>query len=210
MKGSTRFINLAFTIWLSTLSGKAIADDYQPVVNWQTTAGFYSQTTRFVEAKSFLLASNDTGAANDQDNIPEIQFKKFEPPVFTGSNVHKFLGLGTLAFAIATAMAPKPPEVEDRAPTPAEKNAQDSSTHAKLGRATATLAAATVTTGLIAHWDDFHLEDGILDPDNLHALLGVAGSMAMLYAVSKAPGEGHAGMGLAGGAAMGIAIKLTW
>ncbi len=201
-----KFGNIAASICLAVLSGMAYADDTGQGIAIPSLTSPYTQGS-----KSYLLASNDTGSARKQASAaPSVQVPEFEPPIFSGSNAHKYLGLGTLALVIATAIAPKPPEVEDRTPTQAEIDAQKSSTHAKLGRAAAAMAAATVTSGLLAHWDDFHLEDGWADPDNMHVMLGTAGALAMLYAVSKAPGEGHAGMGLAGGVAMGIAVKLTW
>ena len=83
-----------------------------------------------------------------------------------------------------------------------------------MARLTVGLAAATVATGLLAHWDDFHFEDGITDPDNLHALLGTAGMLTMAYAVGHAAdpsnGKGHAGKAIAGAVLMAAAIKITW
>lgn len=201
-----KYRNIVASICMAALSGMAYAGDTVQDIAIPSITSPYTHG-----GKSYMLASNDAGAARKQASAARSgQAAEFEPPIFSGSNAHKYLGLGTLALVIATAIAPKPPEVEDRAPTQAEIDAQKSSTHAKLGRAAAAMAAATVTTGLLAHWGDFHLEDGWTDPDNMHAMLGTAGALAMLYAVSKAPGGGHAGMGLAGGVAMGVAVKLTW
>ncbi|MDO8262934.1 MAG: hypothetical protein Q7T21_06890 [Gallionella sp.] len=206
MKCNARLKNIAASACLAALSGMAYADDTVQSIAIPSLANTYTNGS-----KSYMLALNDADAAQKQASAaPAIQTAEFEPPMFSGSNAHKYLGLGTLALVVATAIAPKPPEVEGRALTQAELDAQKSSNHAKLGRAAATLAAATVTTGLLAHWDDFHLEDGWTDPDNMHALLGTAGALAMLAAVSQAPGGGHAGVGMAGGVAMGVAIKLTW
>lgn len=206
MKCNIGFRNMVASACLAALSGMAYAGDTVQDIAIPSIASTYTNGS-----KSYMLALNDADAAQKQaSSTPVTQAAEFEPPMFSGSNAHKYLGLGTLALVVATALAPKPPEIEGRAPTQAELDAQKSSTHAKLGRAAATMAAATVTTGLLAHWDDFHLEDGWTDPDNMHALLGTAGALGMLYAVSKAPGGGHAGVGMAGGVAMGIAVKLTW
>ena len=201
---------LAAGICLALLAATAHAQE--PLLDLELPAGssWYANNTRNMNTRPYLLALNDEAVAKDVADLPASQPAKFEPPLFTGSNAHKFLGLGALALVVATAIAPKPPEIEGRPPTQAELDAQRSSSHAKLGRAAATMAAATVVTGLLAHWKDFHLEDGLSDPDNQHALLGTAGALAMLFAVSKAPGEGHAGKGITGGAAMAVAIKLTW
>lgn len=210
MKLKEALANFSAGICLTVLAATAHASESEFIHGLPTAASSYFNKHNFSDSRSYLLAQNEVPTAKSQDEISVTSFEKFEPPLFTGSNAHKFLGVGTLALVIATAVAPKPPEVEDRAPTQAELDAQKSSSHAKLGRAAATLAVATVATGLLYHWDDFHLEDGLFDPDNQHALLGAAGALAMLYAISKAPDEGHAGMGIAGGAAMAVAIKLTW
>ena len=85
---------------------------------------------------------------------------------------------------------------------------------AKPAKATIAMAYATIATGLLAHWDDFHLEDGITDPDNLHVLLGVTGAALMAYAVNKSKNSSvpvsHAGIAELGALGMVAAIKITW
>lgn len=167
--------------------------------------------------ESFRLAANDATATSVQRSgnaAPEIKQSDFEPPLFSGSNAHKYLGLATMVGAILTGTN-HPPENEcETGPCPPPQPRETNGTHAKLARATVALAAATVVTGLVAHWDDFHLEDGITDPDNMHALLGTAGMLTMAYAVSKATDPwdsgGHAGKAIAGAAMMAVAIKITW
>jgi len=203
-----RFDNIAAILCLAAFSASTYAGEAS--LNLEFPSPAYTASSFSSNSPPLMVALNEVNDVKDQNAIPSSSKAEFEPSFFTGSNLHKYLGLGTVALAIATAVAPKPPEIEDRLPTPAEVSAQDSSTHAKLGRATATMAAATVASGLITHWGDFHLEDGITDPDNLHALLGAAGALAIMYAVSKAPDEGHAGKGIFGGIAMGVAVKLTW
>lgn len=210
MKHDSRFNVMVAGICLAALAGTVHADDAALNFELPSAASFYVKNSQSIRSRSYLLALNEEDAAKQQKPIGISPAAEVEPPMFSSSNIHKYLGLGTLALAVATAIAPKPAEVKGREPTPAEKDEQDSSTHAMLGKAAAAMAAATVTTGLLAHWDDFHLEDGLLDPDNLHAMLGTAGALAILYAVSQAPDAQHAGTGVAGGVAMGIAIKLTW
>jgi hypothetical protein len=212
MKRKTIFNFISAGICLATLAGAGTVHAEEAALNLDMpiTAGMNAYNSRFTNPRPYLLALNESDVNKGKDEIPVDSSANFEPPLFTGSNAHKYLGLGTLALVIATAIVPKPPEMEDRSPTQAELDAQKSSSHAKLGRAAATMAVATVATGLLAHWNDFHLEDGLSDPDNQHALLGTAGALAILFAVSKAPEEGHAGKGIAGGAAMAVAVKLTW
>ena len=76
------------------------------------------------------------------------------------------------------------------------------------------MAAAAIATGLIVHWDDFKLTDGITDPDNLHILLAVSGAALMAYAVNKSKNStvpvSHAGIAEMGALGMVAAIKITW
>jgi len=88
------------------------------------------------------------------------------------------------------------------------------------------MGAAAIGSGLWAHWDDFHLEDGLLDRDNLHVILGTLGVIGYYLAVQDAvdeynvqnaagvrtgyPSENHSSAGTLGGAAMLTAIVITW
>jgi hypothetical protein len=77
------------------------------------------------------------------------------------------------------------------------------------------LAGATLLTGALAHWDDIHLENGITDPDNLHALLGITGAALMATAVNKSRSHNtgqvnHAAQAEIGAVVMAIGIKIVW
>jgi hypothetical protein len=139
----------------------------------------------------------------------------FKPAWFTGSDAHKYLGLGSvLLVGLTAATAPHENECEHTCAANTARRQTSGTTHTRLARAAAAMAGATVATGLLVHWDDFHLRDGFSDPDNQHVLLGLAGSLLMLYAVNKSmhstvPTQ-HAAFAEVGGAAMAIAIKLTW
>ena len=118
----------------------------------------------------------------------------FKIPVFTGNKMHQYLGLGALALVALAAISPK----------------EEDGAHEYLATGSAVLASAAVTTGFIYHWDDVDINDGLGDPDNMHRMLAGLGTLAMIAAVSQAPGGGHAGLGAVGGMAMGAAIKITW
>ena len=207
MKG-IKFMSAAACV--AALSGTAYAQD--AAFDLPLASGAYVR-----DYESFKLAANDEPATlvkTSGSAAPEIRKSEFEPATFSGSNAHKYLGLGTIVFAGLTAVtAPEDNECET-APCPPPQPRDTNGTHAKLARATVAMAGAAVVTGLIAHWDDFHLEDGITDPDNLHALLGTAGMLTMAYAVSKAAdpynSNGHAGKAIAGAVMMAAAIKITW
>ena len=104
--------------------------------------------------------------------------------------------------------------MKKRATSQTQPRQTSGTTHTRLARTTAALAVATVITGLIYHWDDFHLEDGFSDPDNQHALLAGTGALMMLYAVNKSANSSvptsHAGIAELGAVSMLAAIKLTW
>ncbi len=203
-------------ICLAALSGMAHADDVATNLELPTAASFYtdnfqslkSQTvnprsfdTRSFNSGAYLLAANDGDAVQGQaDTTPAPEFK---PPLMSGRKAHEYLGLTTLAlFGLTVLTAPDGEKHDANPPT--------TGTHHSLGRATAAMAAATVLTGLIYHWDDIHWEDPFTDPDKMHARLAGAGALLMIYAVSVAPAHNHSAAGIAGGAAMLVAVKLTW
>lgn len=162
----------------------------------------------------FKLAENDSVVMvkNQQEGESVVQPAEFEPPLLTGGNVHKYLGIATVVAAAGTflthfhtcqnpACPPQPPR-------------QTNGLHATLGKATAALALATVASGLLTHWDDFDMEDGLTDPDNMHVILGVTGAALMAYAINKSATSNtpvnHAALAELGALSMVMAIKLAW
>ncbi len=161
-----------------------------------------------------MLAANEVDVLVKKKEPVAIFVPKqeFEPPLLSGSNAHMYLGLATIVAAVATA-ATAPSSCDQNCPNPPPPR-EINGTHAQLAKATVALAAATVATGLLVHWDDFHLEDGFTDPDNLHVLLGVTGAALMAYAVNKSANSAvkvsHAGLAELGAVGMVVAIKMTW
>lgn len=171
-------------------------------------------TTGYTSQKSYMLALNEVDAGSKQMSAePAVKPVAFQPAFFTTSNAHKYFGLGTVLFMGLTALTAPDDGCETNCGKKPPRQTSGT-THTRLARTAATLAAATVTTGLIAHWDDFHVEDGFTDPDNMHVMLGAAGALLMLGAVHKSATSStptsHAGMAELGGVAMAVAIKLTW
>lgn len=169
-------------------------------------------------AHSFMLASNDAASANLPASVTHsTPSAEFQAPLFSGDKLHQYLGLTTIVLAGLTAVtAPSSEGCEANCPAvpvpPPPR--QINGTHAKLAKAAGAMALATVVSGLIDHWDDFHFEDGFTDPDNMHAMLGTAGSLAMMYAINKSANSktpvSHAGIAELGAVAMVVAVKLTW
>lgn len=157
-----------------------------------------------------LLEQHPYTAPNNAQ--PTETLPAFEPPLLSRNNAHLYLGLATIVAAVATAVT-APSSCDQNCPNPAPPR-EVNGTHAQLAQATIGLAAATIATGILAHWDDFYLEDGINDPDNLHVLLGVSGAALMAYAVNKSLSSSvkvsHAGEAELGAALMLVGIKLVW
>lgn len=214
MEWSFKVVNIATGICLATLSGMVHADGSALNPALPTAASFYTNNFQSLKSQSFnsqsfdstayLLATNEDDALLGREGMAtETTSAEFQPPRMSGRKAHQYLGLGTLAlFGLTALTAPSGEKHDTNPPT--------TGTHQSLGRATAAMAVATVITGLIYHWDDIHWEDPFTDPDKMHARLAGAGALLMVYAVSVAPAHNHSGAGIAGGAAMLVAVKLTW
>jgi hypothetical protein len=222
MKLNFKVRNIAASIGLAALSGMVYADDTVVNLALPTAASFYTNNFQSLKSRSFnspayLLAANEGDVVQGQAGVtpvtPVTPAAEFKPPLFSGRKAHQYLGLGTIVLAGLAAVT-APGEGCENCPPSSSQPRQTNGTHAKLGKAAAAMAAATVMTGLLYHWDDFHLEDGWTDPDNLHVMLGTAGALLMLYAVDKSAKSSvptsHAGTAELGAVAMVVAIKLTW
>jgi hypothetical protein len=208
MKG-IQFMSAA-VLCLAALSGTAFAQE--SAFDMPMTSSAYVK-----DYESFkLAAANDTQVSVKKSDsaAPVVAATPFEPPLITGGKVHQYLGLGTIVLAGLTAVTAPGEGCETNCTAQANQPRQTNGTHAKLAKATVAMAAAAITTGLITHWDDFHLADGITDPDNLHILLGVTGAALMAYAVNKSKNStvpvSHAGIAEMGALGMVAAIKITW
>jgi hypothetical protein len=113
-------------------------------------------------------------------------------PWYERNNLHKYLGLGTIALTALTIVSPK----------------KEDGPHEYFAVGAATLAVATVATGVFAHWDD--IEASWRNPDTQHAALGTAGALLMLAAVARGGEGGHAGLGVLGAVGIAVAVKLAW
>lgn len=215
MKGSIKLFGLI----LALLAGMAQAADnpVKEITLSQDAPAFFggSQPQPYLLAQGNTAAPAATNADRNVATAAEKPVTEFKEPIFTLNKTHKFLGLSTIAMALATAMTAPGEGCETNCPPPSQQPPRDrNGTHAHLARATVALATATIFTGILAHWDDIHLSNGITDPDNLHALLGITGAFLMAKAVNKSAGSAtpvaHAGQAELGAAMMAIGIKLVW
>lgn len=121
----------------------------------------------------------------------------------TANKVHKYLGIGSIGAAGLTLLTIDSADDEGG-------NNKDGGIHETFARTATALGQAAVLTGLIFHWDDIKLSNGISDPDNLHLLLTTLGTLGYTKAVDQAPDESHSGYGSFGAASMLLGIKMVW
>lgn len=181
-------------------------------------AAYASDAGQPADLQSYMLAQSDAPESNAARNVASAAPAKqteFNEPAFTLNKAHEYLGISTIIAAGLTALTAPGEACEQNCPPPSQQPPRDrNGTHAHLARATVALASAAIATGIMAHWDDIHLDNGITDPDNLHALLGITGAIIMAKAVNKSAGStvpvAHAAQAELGAALMVVGIKLVW
>jgi len=163
---------------------------------------------------SFLLADNHASSVSSRSVTPNIPDSAFEKPAITWNQTHMYLGLTSMAMAGVAGLT------SDSVKKDNGSAALKTNVHVVAAKAAWQLGALAIGTGLWTHWDDFHLEDGLFDRDNLHVLLGTLGVIGYYMAVNSAVNDyntnsgsvttNHASYGILGGAAMITGIALTW
>ncbi len=128
----------------------------------------------------------------------------WQEPWFTANKTHKYLGLGSLLLAGLTVLTA--PDDEDEG----AGGGSDDSLHQGLANGALALGVGAVATGLAFHFDDIKFANGLGDPDNLHALLGIVGTTGYALAVANGGEGGHAAAGIVGALSMATAIKIEW
>ncbi|MDQ6994130.1 MAG: hypothetical protein Q9M18_00865 [Mariprofundaceae bacterium] len=150
--------------------------------------------------------------AGEQDGYQKLDVpdKPFVEPMLTGNKIHMHLGLASLIAAGLTGLTA--PDSENAAGNTGQSS--KNTAHYYLANAAAALGGAAVVSGLILHLDDIEMD--ALDPDTLHMILGILGTGAYVYAISRAPkvlggnSNGHATAGIAGAALMATGIYFEW
>lgn len=108
--------------------------------------------------------------------------------------LHRYFGFATIALAGVAAVT-----------------SSNKSVHYGAAYAATSAALLTCWTGYEEYSDRFDLDEGLLSQDNLHILLGVIGTVAIVTSVATADSgdeSSHAGMGVAGGSMMLISVAL--
>ncbi len=119
-----------------------------------------------------------------------------------GDAIHKWLGISTLVFVAATVIVH--PEGDDVTP-------EDYETHEQFANIATFLAVTTVASGLINYWgSEINLSKGVFYRKNVHAYLGIAGTLLMALAISEAPEAEHIKPGQVGGIMLAASYGLTF
>ncbi|MCH9844934.1 MAG: hypothetical protein K0U39_05450 [Alphaproteobacteria bacterium] len=119
-----------------------------------------------------------------------------------GDAMHKFLGISTLVFVAATVLVH--PEGGNITP-------EDYETHEQFANIATFLAVTTVASGLINYWgSEINLSKGVFYRKNVHAYLGIGGTLLMLLAISEAPEAEHIKPGQLGGIMLAASYGLTF
>jgi hypothetical protein len=169
-------------------SRTALADDYFSLPDaWDKSTG-----------TPLVLASAD----DDTMSSVVVSDDTFHERIFTANKLHKYLGIGSIAAAGLTLLTAPDDE--------GGNNNGDGGAHGTLARTAAGLGVGAVITGLLFHWDDIMLGNGISDPDNIHATLTTLGTLGYLKAVNEAPASSHSDYGAMGAVSMAIGIKMVW
>jgi hypothetical protein len=207
LKGFLHFGGLVIGLCLGVLSTAAFAQD--SLVDLAYPSRAYTK-----DAQSILAENDEPQGKSAKKNSPPATNSDFKERWLTGPKVHEYLGLATIVAAGATALSAPEGGCEHNSCNSATYVRDTNGIHAHLAKATGALAVATVLSGLLVHWDDFNLDDGWADPDNLHVLLGVSGAATMLYAINKSANSAtpvsHSLIAEIGAIAMAIGIRLTW
>jgi len=153
---------------------------------------------------SIMLAQADAernGTATYSETDPRISKQK---RWLSGERVHKYLGFGSLLFAGAAGLSRPESEGNVRA------SSSKVNLHRALGITAAALGGAAIANGFYVHGDDFNLKNGWTDPDNLHVLLTIAGTLAYTAALATNGKGMHAAAGIGGFALMETGVLFEW
>jgi len=142
-------------------------------------------------AKESATTKTDTVSESSETDKNDMEYKD---RWLTANKIHKWLGIGSLALAVASAIAPK----------------EEDGAHHELAQGAAALGGLAVATGLIFHYDDLSATHFFSNPDNWHAILTTLGAIGYAIAVDQGGETGHAEAGVAGMVFMIGGIKMTW
>jgi hypothetical protein len=152
------------------------------------------QYLQLAAAESTDTAGKETAAAEVSGSDTQTETTEYKDRWFTANATHKWLGIGSLALAVASAIVPK----------------EEEGAHHDLAEGALILGGAAMLTGLTFHYDDLSGKGFFSNPDNWHAMLTTLGVVGYAIAVDQGGEGGHAGAGIAGMVFMIGGIKMTW
>lgn len=169
-------------------TGNAVT--YQPLNLYLPTL----QYMQLAAAEPAETATKDTTAVEATVTDTVSIESEYKDRWLTANKTHKWLGIGSLALAVASAVVPK----------------EEEGAHHDLAEGALILGGAAVATGLVFHYDDLSGKKFFSNPDNWHAMLTTLGVVGYAIAVDQGGEGGHAGAGIAGMVLMIGGIKMTW
>jgi len=169
--------------------------DYAPLNLHLSTVEYL----RLAAAEPTDAATTDSATSSKSDAVSEgsgtdKNDMEYENRWLTANKVHKWLGIGSLALAVASVIAPK----------------EEDGLHHELAQGAAALGGLAAVTGLFFHYDDLSATHFFSNPDNWHAILATLGAVGYALAVDNGGESGHAEAGVAGMVFMIGGIKMTW
>jgi len=182
------------------LNSVAIAQGFSPGIEKTIVAASPLTGVQLADANGKIADST----RDDSVSLVETS-GQYKSRWLTGNKVHKYLGIGSIGAAALTLLT-----IDSAEDGEGSSSNVDGGIHETFARTATALGGAAVLTGLIFHWDDIQLSNGISDPDNLHLLLTTLGTLGYAKAVDQAPGESHSGYGSIGAASMILGIKMVW
>jgi hypothetical protein len=174
-------------------TGNAVT--YQPL-NLHLSTLQYQQLAAAepTESATSESATKETKAVEATGVTTGSDVSEYKDRWLTANKTHKWLGIGSLALAVASAVVPK----------------EEEGAHHDLAEGALILGGAAVATGLVFHYDDLSGKKFFSNPDNWHAMLTTLGVVGYAIAVDQGGEGGHAGAGIAGMVLMIGGIKMTW
>lgn len=169
------------------------AHDYLDLQLPETAKTFAADNDEII-SPVFLAAADGQSSSKMKAMVESGPAVDYEDRLFTGNTIHKYLGIGSIAAAVLTALSPK----------------EEDGPHEYFAKTSAVLGVGAVATGLGFHYEDIGMDGGLKDPDNLHALWAGLGAAGIAYAAAIGPDSPHQTFGSVGAIAMIIGVKYTW
>lgn len=145
-----------------------------------------------IDLNQNILDSKNPSPTSNQVILSEPIFKHERNE--TLQQTHLILGWTTVGVSLLTGITARP--------------LKGNQIHELMGYSAAGLAASTLVTGFLGHWDEIGTDGS--SSNNIHTILGIVGGGLIAATPFLAPGHAHAEAGIIGTLLMGGAITWTY